>query len=331
MAVRTLKLQIMPNSSMEPHRHIDAFVYHGINLLDLAGPMQAFWTADCYHSKYKLRTLSADGQPVETQPGVKIAVDGKFSDWNPRADLLIPGGHVSGELQSGNLKPFLQQAAKRTNGARIISICSGALILADAGILFGKPASTHWSRASYANATYPEVDWQLDQLFVNSGNIYTSAGVTAGIDLSLYLIEQDLGSAISLKTAQELVVYLRRNGGQAQFSSALSLQAAGQTNIARLSELILSEPEADWTIEHMAKSAGVSPRTLHRRLKEDIGTTPAQFVERLRLDLARTALLKRSSIKQAAHLSGFGHIQNLRRAFHRNFGITPSEYVERFS
>ncbi len=127
------------------------------------------------------------------------------------------------------------------------------------------------------------------------------------------------------------MVYLRRNGGQAQFSSALSLQAAGQSNIAKLSEIILSEPEADWTIENMAKSAGVSTRTLHRRLKEDIGATPAQFVEQLRLDLARTALLKRSSIKQAASLSGFGHIQNLRRAFQRRFGITPSEYMERFS
>ncbi|MES0872236.1 GlxA family transcriptional regulator [Pseudovibrio sp. SCP19] len=321
----------MPNTQLEQHRHIDALVYHGINLLDLAGPMQAFWTADSYRPNYKLRILSADGQPIETQPGIKIAVDGTFADWNPDADLLIPGGRIDKELGSGPLRPLLKKAAARTNGERIISICSGALILADSGILEGKQASTHWSRASTAQSEFPNVDWQLNQLFVNSGNIYTSAGVTAGIDLTLHLIEQDLGSAISLKTAQELVVYLRRNGGQAQFSSALSLQAAGQSNIAKLSEIILSEPEADWTIEKMAQSAGVSTRTLHRRLKEDIGATPAQFVERLRLDLARTALLKRSSIKQAAHLSGFGHIQNLRRAFQRNFGITPSEYVERFS
>ncbi|KZL05843.1 helix-turn-helix domain-containing protein [Pseudovibrio sp. Ad26] len=321
----------MPNTQIEQYRHIDALVYHGINLLDLAGPMQAFWTADSYHPKYKLRILSVDGQPIETQPGIKIAVDGKISDWNPKADLLIPGGRVDKELRSSALHSLLQKAAARTNGERIISICSGALILADAGILDGKPASTHWSRASTAQTDFPDVNWQLNQLFVNSGNIYTSAGVTAGIDLTLHLIEQDLGSAISLKTAQELVVYLRRNGGQAQFSSALSLQAAGQSNIAKLSEIILSEPEADWTIENMAKSAGVSTRTLHRRLKKDVGATPAQFVEHLRLDLARTALLKRSSIKQAANLSGFGHIQNLRRAFQRNFGITPSEYMERFS
>jgi len=321
----------MPNTQLEQHRHIDALVYHGINLLDLAGPMQAFWTADSYRPNYKLRILSADGQPIETQPGIKIAVDGTFADWNPDADLLIPGGRIDKELGSDTLRPLLKEAAARTNGERIISICSGALILADSGILEGKQASTHWSRASTAQTEFPNVDWQLNQLFVNSGSIYTSAGVTAGIDLTLHLIEKDLGSAISLKTAQELVVYLRRNGGQAQFSSALSLQAAGQSNIAKLSEIILAEPDADWTSDKMAQSAGVSARTLHRRLKEDIGATPAQFVERLRLDLARTALLKRSSIKQAAHLSGFGHIQNLRRAFQRNFGITPSEDVERFS
>ncbi|WP_068010355.1 GlxA family transcriptional regulator [Pseudovibrio axinellae] len=321
----------MPNTYTHKIRCIDAIVYDGINLLDLAGPMQAFWTAGTYRPGYQFRVLSADGKPVETQPGIKVAVDGELAQWNKEADLLIPGGMVDQEISAGTFTPLLKEAALRKSDTRIISICSGALILAQAGILDGKQASTHWSRASMAQASYPGVDWEINKLFVQSGNIYTSAGVTAGIDLALHLIESDLGSAVSLKTAQELVVYLRRNGGQAQFSAALSLQAAGQSNIAKLSELILSQPAANWTIEKMAQSSGVSTRTLHRRLKEDIGTTPALFVENLRLDIARSALLKQTSIKQAAHLSGFGHIQNLRRAFQRNFGITPTEYVERFS
>ncbi|WP_093188192.1 helix-turn-helix domain-containing protein [Pseudovibrio sp. Tun.PSC04-5.I4] len=316
----------MPKTIRTQPRPIDALVYDGINLLDLAGPMQAFWTADCYKPSYKLRVLSVDGKPVESQPGIKIAVDGAIEDWNFEADLLIPGGAVDLALSENKFTSVLQDAAQRTNNTRIVSICSGALLLAQAGILNGKMASTHWSRAAMAQNLFPQVDWQMDQLFVNTGDIYSSAGVTAGIDLALHLIELDLGAGISLKTAQELVVYLRRHGGQAQFSSALSLQAAGQSNIAKL-----SEPEGDWSIDAMANAAGVSTRTLHRRLKEDIGSTPAQFVECLRLDLARTALLRRSSIKQAAHLSGFGHIQNLRRAFQRNFGISPSDYVERFS
>ncbi len=148
----------MPNTQIEQPRQIDALVYHGINLLDLAGPMQAFWTADSYQPAYKLRTLSIDGQPVETQPGMKIAVDGTFADWSRTADLLIPGGRIDNQLGNSTVHTLLHEAAARTNNARIVSICSGALLLADAGILAGKQASTHWSRASSAQSQFPNVD-----------------------------------------------------------------------------------------------------------------------------------------------------------------------------
>ncbi|WP_310619525.1 GlxA family transcriptional regulator [Flexibacterium corallicola] len=315
-------------------RSIDIFVFDGVNLLDLAGPSQAFTSvsqpAIQSRMNYKIRCLSLDGNPVTSDPGIKIAVDGKLADWDRSADFLFPGGHVNRYLNDPRITQAVQRAADRDGNQRLISVCSGALFLASAGVLDGRHATTHWCRSQQVKANYPNVQWQVDRIFVRSENIYTAAGVTSGIDLALALIEEDCGSTVALRAAQYLVVYMQRSGGQAQYSAPLALQSASLPALAKLSEVILLNPEQDWNVEALADCAAMSPRSLYRHFQRDLAMSPAQFVEKTRLDLAVSLLHGGMPLQKAADRAGFGTLQNLRRAFDRRYGVTPSEYIARF-
>lgn len=310
-------------------RKIDVLLFDGVNMLDVAGPVQAFEAAALGgHSRYKIRFVSLDGQPVRASCGLQLVAESRLAPAAKGADLLIPGG-TGVDLLSTN-RNLLEIIRKRANTeGRMISVCSGALVLAAAGLLDGISATTHWSRAQDTRK-YPDVFWDLDRISITHGKIYTSAGVTTGIDLALALIQADCGPSVALSVARELVVQLRRTGGQSQYAFHLAGQFAKGESLTRLIEKVVAAPHLDWTLDALADAAGMNARTLTRRFKRDTNETPAQFVEKVRVDHARNLLSGNTPLKKVAVDSGFGDLQRMRRAFQRRFGVHVSDYRNMF-
>lgn len=312
-------------------RTIDVLLFDGVNMLDVAGPVQAFKTARRNgRRKYRMRYVSPVGNPVQTCCGLNLSADAALDIGSTDADLLIPGGEGVDELaQNPNVQVAIQKRARSKGDTRLISVCSGALVLAAAGMLDGHTATTHWSR-SQDTQKFDQVLWDLDRISVSDGRIFTSAGVTTGIDLALAIIRNDCGAGAALDVARELVVQLRRTGGQSQYAIHLAGQFSRDDKLTQLIEQVVTQPHLDWTLESMATSAGMNTRTLSRHFKRNLQETPAQFVERVRVDHARGLLLEKIPMKQVANESGFGDLQRMRRAFQRKFGIGLSEYVSVF-
>lgn len=313
-------------------RKIDILMFDDVNMLDVIGPSDAFDQARLQgEPAYTIRYISMHGEPIRAACGLRVAADGKLSKTSSADDLLIPGGDgVDALLQNQSLSHILQNWADKTDGSRLISVCSGSLLLAMAGVLDGKPATSHWRRREQAIKDFPNVQWNLDALHTCHHNLYTSAGVSAGIDLALAIIKQDCGAMAALDVAQEMVVYLHRHGGQSQFSDVLKAQFAMEEPLALLVEKITSNPATNWTLESMAEKVNMSSRTLSRKFNRDIGVAPVQFVERVRVKFACTLLSEATSMKRAASLSGFGDLQRMRRAFQRHLGVSVSDYVRGF-
>ena len=311
-------------------RRIDVLIFDGVNLLDVAGPVQAFEAAMINgHSAYEHRFVSPDGKPVRACCGLRLMADATLSDNAESSDLLIPGGTgIDALIESATAMKAIKK--RSVSGRRIISVCSGAIALAAAGVLDGVHATTHWCRLEDTH-NYPAVSWDLDRISISQGNIYTSAGVTTGIDLALAIIQADCGPATALSVARELIVQLRRTGGQSQYAFHLAGQFTGDDMLAKLVEKIVTEPHLDWSLEVMADKVGMNPRTLTRRFKRDIHETPAHFVERIRIDHARNLLQAELPLKRVASESGFGDLQRMRRAFQRRFGVQLSEYRSMFA
>lgn len=314
------------------HRSIDAFVFDGMNLIDLAGPVEAFDKARTNgKTAYKTRYVSLDGEPVRTSCGLRLLPDAKLSSASRADDLLLPGGtgvdRYHGDKRLKNV--ISGWLIKRPNG-RLISICSGAIFLAAAGELDGRSATSHWSRKEMVLRQFPQVCWDLNKIYILSDTIFTSAGVSTGIDLALAIIRRDCGALTALEVAQELVVYLHRPGGQSQFSGFLSNQFTLDAKLSLLVDEILQAPEHDWKLEHMADKLSMNSRTLSRRFSAAMNMSPVRFVEKIRLDLARQFLSSGMPIKRTAVASGFGDIQRMRRSFQRQIGLNPEDYAERF-
>lgn len=312
-------------------RTIDVLLFDDVNLLDVSGPVQAFEAALIEGRKqYVMRYVSPDGAPVRATCGLRLIADEVLSERSDSDDLLIPGGKgVDALIQNTAVRDIIQHRAVRDGTGRLISVCSGALVLAAAGVLDGRRATTHWSRASDAQA-YDKVLWDLDRISTSDRRIFTSAGVTTGIDLALAIIRADCGPTFALAAARELVVQLRRTGGQSQYAIHLAGQFTRDGNLTRLIEKVVSQPHLDWSLDALAIEAGMNPRTLSRHFKRDLNETPAQFVERVRVDHARGLLTENLPLKQVATDSGFGDQQRMRRAFHRRFGIHVSDYQDAF-
>ena len=337
-------------------REIGVLIFDNVNLLDISGPVQAFHSASSPETTasktptktdptankkpvsrandiplYKHRFLSLDGNSIHTSCGMEIMPHGKITDLHPCSDLLIPGGNgVDGLLENGTLLHTLEAFHTENKDRRLISICSGALILAAAGVLDGREATTHWSREQMAKERFPNVNWKLNTIYTKSDQIYTSAGVSTGIDLAMAIIEEDHGTSNSLDVAQELVVYLRRNGGQKQFSDLLEAQKRLEPKLLQLVDKISADLCRSWTLSELSKEANMTPRTLDRRFNQALGSPPVQFVELTRLNQARILLTKGVLMKQVANLCGFGDLQKMRRSFQRNLGITTTEYLQHF-
>jgi transcriptional regulator GlxA family with amidase domain len=317
-------------------RLVVMLAFDGGNLVDVAGPLQAFDTANDLRPPgspgYRLLTVSAQGGPVTTSPGLPVVTEPLGALAGRTIDtLIVPGGlPPEGPVHLGGLIAWLRRNAERPR--RLCSVCTGAFLLADAGLLDGRKCTTHWSRAAELEARRPAIVMDSDSIFVRDGNIWTSGGVTAGIDLSLALIEEDLGHEVAIATARQLVMFVKRPGGQSQFSRPLSLQAARTGTFAPLHGWIAANLQSDLRVERLAERVGMSPRSFARAYVAEMGTTPAKSVELIRLEAACRALEETSlPLKRIAALTGLGSEQNLRRVVQRQFGIGPADYRARFA
>ena len=314
-------------------RQVNVYIYDNVNALDVSGISEAFHSAviDGRHA-YKMRYVSLNGQNVTSSCGLKLAADIALPEIANADDLLLPGGQgINHQLQQKDLIELINNWQTGRSQNRLISICSGALLLAEAGVLDGRVATTHWSRREYVQKYYRKVKWQIDKIYVADGNIYSSAGVTAGVDLALAIIKQDCGAEVALHVARELVVSIRRSGGQTQYSDILQSQYSVQNSLENLLDQLLACPAKNWTLEVMAAEVGMTSRTLSRKFNSQLKMSPISYVEKIRVKHAENLLGLGISMQKTAQQSGFGSLQRMRRGFERQIGITPAAYVEKFS
>lgn len=314
-------------------RRIAMFIYPDAHLLDISGPMSLFAAANDFlpQPAYDVELLAAAAGPVRSSAGIDLVATARIGPLRGDIDtLLIAGGKgVDAQLEDSRVLGWLRRQAPLCR--RVASVCSGALLLAKAGLLDGRRAVTHWVRCDQMEASYPKVTVERDPIFVRDGKYFSSAGVSAGMDLALALIEADLGHDMAATLAREFVLYMRRSGGQAQFSPALRAQDTAPGRIARIQQWILSHLEADLGVDCLAREAGMSPRNFARRFQEETGMTPAAFVAAARVDAARAALTDgRQQIDEVARRFGFGSAERLRRTFRRHLSVTPSRFRQNF-
>ena len=325
-------------ASCRPLR-VALFVYPGVQALDLSGPLELFARATRIlreegraHPGYTVTVVGTGEEPIAASSGFRFLADATFRSLRGGVDtLLVVGGRgVDALLGEEAVLRWLRQMAGRVR--RIGSVCTGAFLLAEAGLLDGRAATTHWSRAAELKRRYPRVRVTEDRIWVRDGNVYTSAGVSAGMDLALALIEEDLGADVALAVARAMVMYLRRPGDQSQYSAPLRLQAAGTPSVRELVAWAAEHPDGDLSVPALARRAGKSPRHLTRVFRKELGVAPAEAVEQLRLEAARRALQQSAAgLEEVAARCGFGSAEVLRRAFLRSLHVTPSAYRARFS
>ena len=298
-----------------------------VQILDVTGPFEVF-----ARTGYPVTLASLTGGRVGSSSGLDLGPSTALADLKPSIDtLIVPGG---GGAEARHLDPRIVRwlETKAPSIRRIASVCTGAFCLGAAGLLRGKRAVTHWQWCLELQQRFPEVHVEPDHIFVRDGNVYTSAGVTAGIDLALALVEEDLGSEAALKVARVLVLYLRRQGGQSQYSSLLQAQAGGTRDFAALRTWMMDHIAEPLPVTRLAERVHMSPRHFTRAFTLAMRQSPAQFVEALRLEVARTEIERgRKSLKETAAVCGFGSDDVLRRAFQRRLGVSPRDYAARFA
>jgi transcriptional regulator GlxA family with amidase domain len=317
-------------------RTIEVLAYPSVQLLDVTGPLQVFATANDHITQagraapYVLRVIAKGGQAVTASAGLAIAA-GPLPRAGLAVDTLLVAGGPGVEAAAADpaLVDWVRQHASKAR--RVASVCTGAYLLAASGVLDGRRVATHWSVCKEFARRYPAVRVEPDPIFVRDGSVWTSAGVTAGIDLALALVEQDLGRTVALAVARYLVVFLKRPGGQAQFSAALSLQSA-EDQFGVLHDWINRHLADDISLPRLADQAGMSERSFSRHYAEATGLTPARAVERLRVEAARRLLSEsRLPVKRISQRCGFGSEETMRRSFLRVLSATPQDYRARFS
>ncbi|MEU2073652.1 GlxA family transcriptional regulator [Streptomyces sp. NPDC013489] len=315
-------------------RPVLVVLFDGVQSLDVTGPYEVFagaGRASGDPDAYAIRTASPDGGPVRTHSGLRLLPDTTLAeavaDGAPHT-LVVPGGEGT-RTPDPALIDWLRVHAPAAG--RLVSVCTGALLLAEAGLLDGHRATTHWVACDHMARCYPEVEVDPDPIFVRDGRLSTSAGVTAGIDLALALVEEDLGRDVALTVARHLVVFLRRPGNQAQFSVQLAAQTARREPLRDLQQWITEHPDGDLSVTALAGRARLSPRHFARAFQAETGTTPGRYVDRVRLEHARRLLEETSrGVEEVARASGYGTPEAMRRAFTKALGTAPADYRRRF-
>ncbi len=315
-------------------RRIEIVVFPRVQLLDVAGPLQVFATANelaCEAGKppaYAPHVVAQQAGPVVASAGLPLIAEGLPLPQRNLDTLLVAGGiGVHDVATDRQLQRWIVRRASRAR--RIASVCTGAFLLAAAGLLDGRRVTTHWRRCAELARRYPTLRVESDPIFVRDGEVWTSAGVTAGIDLALAFVEADLGRAAALAVAQHLVVFAKRPGGQAQFSAGLSL--ASDPDFDELHSWMAGNLHQDLSVPRLAERAAMSERSFARHYRSATGTTPSRAVERLRVEAAREALgATRRSIKDVARRCGFGSEETMRRSFLRVLAVAPRDYRLRF-
>lgn len=304
-------------------------MFDGVKHLDVAGPAEAFAEAARIGADYRLRYVSLSGQPVETSTGMSIAVHGSIETIPGVDTVVVPGGDC---VPVAPLEPAFLAACTEliSRSSRVVSVCTGAFLLASVGVLDGRRATTHWMHAGLLGRIYPAVDVVDEALFVTDGRFRTSAGVAAGIDLALSLVEEDYGEDLAREVARRLVVHMRRSGGQSQFSRVLETSRGRSSAVRSVVDAVNSDPAQSYTAIDLARISGVSHRHLTRLFQEEIGITPAKHIEQMRLEAAKALLLAGHSVAEASLRSGFRTNETLRRKFTDQLGIPPSEFQRRF-
>jgi len=332
-------------------RRIGILIYSGADILDIAGPSEVFSFANLMlilqgitkEPAYIVDVLAEKAGVVTTLMGLQIVATHSYQDAKQDFDtVFIAGGFVpagffpnievgdSSIFKNPELIDWIRTLSTRVR--RMASVCTGAFALAESGILNGLRATTHWDFCQRLMLDYPEVIVEPNQIFIQEGNIFTSGGITSGIDLALAMLEEDWGHDIALAVARYIVVFLKRQGGQSQFSNYLTTEAASRNDLRDLQTWIMAHPTEDCRVETLAARLFMSPRNFARLFLAETGTTPAKYVEMARIDVARNYLENsRLSIEAIAEKSGFYDTERMRRSFIRQLGVNPKNYRDRFT
>ncbi|MGO4502717.1 MULTISPECIES: GlxA family transcriptional regulator [unclassified Dyella] len=310
-------------------RTIAILAFPGAQLLDVSGPLDVFAEANRRLGKtvYQLRVVGTSARAIESSSGVRLMPDLTLRDALPRFDTVLVAGapgmaHAPTHL---NALDWLRRAAKRSR--RYGSVCNGALVLAASGLIEGRRITTHWGVVDVMRERYPQIQVEPDALYLRDGPVCTAAGVTAGMDLALALVEEDLGREVAMQVASELVMFFKRPGGQLQFSRHGEAELAGHAAIQELQRWIGAHPGEDHSVAALAQRAGLSPRHFARVFHQEVGVPPAEYVEQVRVEAARRLLeLGQEPPKRVASLCGYADANGLRRAFMRQVGVTPADY-----
>jgi transcriptional regulator GlxA family with amidase domain len=317
-----------------PTRSVVIVAYPDVQSLDVSGPAEVFAAASQATAgrAYAVTVLSTAGREVRATSGLRFVADGTLADHDGAIDtLVVAGGDGTASVMTDEpTLAWLRAAAERSR--RVTSVCSGSLILAAAGLLDGRRATTHWSVCDVMAGLFPTVQVDEDRIFVRDGHVWTSAGVTAGMDLALALVEDDHGSALALQVARRLVLFTQRSGGQSQFSAQLTVRRADREPLRDVLAHIAEHLDGDLSVPALARRATMSPRTFARTFRSEVGTTPAAFVRASRVEAARR-LLEGSDAGMAdiARQCGFGTVETMHRAFRRTVNTTPGAYRRHFS
>ncbi|MFL0275378.1 GlxA family transcriptional regulator [Mycobacterium sp. SMC-19] len=304
-------------------------VFDDVTILDVAGAGEVFVEANRFGANYVVKIASVDGRDVTTSIGARLGVTDSLAAIGSADTVLVAGGdHLPRRPIDPALVEAVRSVASRTR--RLASICTGSFILAQAGVLSGRRATTHWHDARLFARAFPDVTVEPDAIFIRDGNVYTSAGVSSGIDLALALVEMDHGSKLVREVARWLVVYLKRAGGQSQFSALVEADPPPQSALRQVADAIMANPADDHSVDALARRAALSSRQLTRLFQAELGTTPARYVETVRIDAARAALDAGHSVTESAHRAGFGSPETLRRVFVDHLGVSPKAYRDRF-
>jgi transcriptional regulator GlxA family with amidase domain len=324
-----------PASAVEPRR-VWILAFPDAQLLDVAGPWEVFALANRVGApsapRYALTLVAPSRGTIGTSGGLSLVAQRSLARATGPVDTLLVAGGVGTRPRARDrrLVPWIRRAARRAR--RVASVCTGAFLLAEAGLLDGRRATTHWAACDALARRFPAVQVERDPIFVREGNVYTSAGITSGIDLALALVEEDCGRELAITVARWLVMFLRRPGGQSQFSVQLSTQLAQRDGVRDVQSWVADHPDGPCSVEALARRARMSPRNFARVFRREIGVAPATYVEAQRVEVARRLLESTSqSVAEVAGACGFARVETMHRAFRRVLRVAPGQYRRHFT